>query len=62
MSVEAIKSEIRDLSASEYQSLRDWFAQRDQALWDEQVEADSKSGALDFLKREAIEERVERSL
>lgn len=34
-------------------TLRQWFAERDWAAWDREVEEDAKSGRLDFLAEEA---------
>jgi hypothetical protein len=34
----------------------DWFRAREQARWDEQLDADSASGKLDFLFAEAESE------
>ncbi len=55
--IEEILNSIESLSNSDYQRLRQWFAQRDQERWDRQIETDSESGKLDFLVKEAIEEK-----
>jgi len=62
MSVEELKSQIKELPDSEFRALADWLGDEDQQKWDRQIEEDSKSGALDFLKREAEEELSDRSL
>lgn len=48
-----IKAAIEALPEEEYAQLRQWFSERDWGKWDEQIEADSESGKLDFLIREA---------
>jgi hypothetical protein len=37
--------------------LREWFAERDWEKWDKQIEVDSKSKKLDFLIKEARDEK-----
>ncbi len=48
-----IEMAIDALPEEEYKELRRWFLERDWAKWDRQIEADSASGKLDFLVREA---------
>jgi hypothetical protein len=50
-----IEMAIDALPEEEYNELRRWFLERDWAKWDRQIEADSASGKLDFLVREAQE-------
>ncbi len=50
-----IEMAIDALPEEEYIELRRWFLERDWAKWDRQIEADSASGKLDFLVREARE-------
>ncbi len=54
---EEIKSEIEALPHREYMKLVHWFSERDWEAWDEEIERDSKSGKLDFLIEEALEEK-----
>lgn len=56
--VEEIEAAIASLPKEEYARLRDWFSERDWEKWDQQIEADSKSGKLDFLLKEALEEKT----
>ncbi len=56
--VEEIEAAISQLPPDEYRRLVDWFRAREQALWDEQLDADSASGRLDDLFREAEDEGV----
>jgi len=55
--LEEIISSIESLSEDEFVRLRDWFAERDWERWDKQIETDSESGKLDFLAKEALEEK-----
>lgn len=52
-----IKAAIEALPEDEYVQLRQWFADRDWAKWDRRLELDSESGKLDFLIKEALEEK-----
>jgi len=61
MSVEELKAGISELPESEFRLLRDWLAELDATQWDAQIKRDSDSGALDFLKREALDESAARS-
>lgn len=56
--VEEIEAAIESLSAEEYVRLRKWFSEKDWEKWDRQIEADSEAGKLDFLIREALDEKA----
>ncbi len=56
--VEEIQVAIESLPHWEYTRLRQWFSERDWRKWDEQIEADSESGKLDFLIAEARDEKA----
>ncbi len=60
--VERIQAEIESLSDTEYSRLRQWFSDKDWKKWDGQVEADSESGKLDFLVKEALDEKSKGTL
>lgn len=51
--LEAIKQQIVALPEDELSELRDRILERDWAIWDDQIEADSMSGKLDKLLEEA---------
>ena len=51
--VEEIEMAVSALPEKEYAQFREWFFERDWEKWDRQIEADSASGKLDFLVREA---------
>jgi len=55
--IEEIEATIESLSDYEYARLREWFYERDWKKWDRQIEVDSESGNLDFLIKEAIDEK-----
>jgi hypothetical protein len=60
--VERIQTEIESLSDEEYSKLRQWFSERDWEKWDRQIEEDSGSGKLDFLIKEALDEKSKGNL
>jgi hypothetical protein len=51
--IEAIEKEIQQLSEEDLSLFRKWFAEFDFALWDRQIERDSRAGKLDALINEA---------
>jgi len=55
--VSEIKKEIEELTKQEYVNLRQWFAKKDWEIWDKQIKEDSNSGKLDFLAKEAVQEK-----
>jgi hypothetical protein len=54
--VEEIEAAIDGLSPEEYRHIVQWFRAREQSRWDEQMDADSSAGKLDFLFGEAESE------
>jgi len=60
--VEEIKTAIDSLPVDDYVQLRDWFTEKDWENWDRQLEQDVRAGRLDFLAKEALEEKAERRL
>lgn len=56
--LEKIQAAIDSLSEEDYSRLREWFARKkDWEQWDQDIEVDSQSGKLDFLVKEALEEK-----
>ncbi len=53
MNVEQLKTEIETLPEKDFMRLRRWFAEKDWARWDKQIEFDVTAGKLDFLLDEA---------
>lgn len=51
--VEEIEAAIEGLPPEDYRRIAEWFRDRETGLWDEQLDADSSSGKLDFLFQEA---------
>jgi hypothetical protein len=62
MNINALKKAIESLPEEDYGQLRRWFADKDWEKWDIQLTEDSKSGKLDFLIKEAFEEKQEGKL
>lgn len=60
--VKEIEKAIELLPEEEYIQLRQWFSEKDWVKWDQQIEADSKSGKLDFLVHEALEAKSKNKL
>ncbi len=60
--VEEILCSIESLPKEEFDHLREWFYERDRERWDGRIEADSESGKLDFLVKEALDEKVKGKL
>jgi hypothetical protein len=54
--VEEIEAAIDGLPPEEYRRIVQWFRMREQRQWDEQMDADSVAGKLDFLFDEAESE------
>jgi hypothetical protein len=54
--VEAIESEIKQLSQAEFAELREWMLRRDSAVWDREIESDAASGRLDEIFKQAVAE------
>ena len=60
--IEEILCSIESLSKEEYTQLKQWLTERDWEKWDKQIEADSNSGRLDFLIKEALDEKAQGKL
>ena len=60
--VEIIESRIKELSPEELTAFRGWFIKFDAEAWDRQLEVDSQAGRLDFLVREARDEKAKGTL
>ena len=53
--IENIQQAILSLSKTDYIQLRRWLSKLDWEEWDQQIEADSADGKLDFLVTEVKE-------
>ena len=60
--VDELKREIEKLPSEEYVELIRWLSEKDWAQWDKEIEADSEAGRLDFLVREALDEKAKKTL
>ena len=60
--IENLKAEIESLPSEEVAELFRWLSQKDWERWDKEIEADSRAGSLDFLVREAGDEKAKGNL
>jgi hypothetical protein len=60
--VEELKTDIEKLSSEEAAELFRWLSEREWESWDKEMEADSQAGRLDFLVREARQEKARGTL
>ena len=60
--IDELKAEIERLPGEEFAELFRWLSEKDWEKWDEEIEADSRAGRLDFLEREAREEKAKGTL
>ncbi len=56
--LDEIKSEIEKLSSEEFTEIFHWLSEKEWERWDKEIEADSKAGKLDFLMRDARDEKL----
>ncbi len=56
-SIEEAIEFIESLPKEDFYRLRDWILERDWEQWDREIEEDSKSGKLDFLIKQALDEK-----
>ncbi len=56
--VDELKVEIERLPSEEFTELFRWLSEKDWQRWDKEIEADCQAGTLDFLVREAREEKA----
>ena len=57
-----IQQAILALPEDDYVQLRQWFGELDWKRWDEEIEADSQEGKLDFLVVQALEAKSKGTL
>jgi hypothetical protein len=60
--VEKLKAEIERLPEKEFGEIVRWLSEKDWEKWDKEIEADSESGRLDFLVREALDVKAKGTL
>ena len=56
--VDKLKTEIERLPQEEFTEPVRWLSEKNWERWDKQIEADSAVGKLDFVVREALEEKA----
>jgi hypothetical protein len=52
---EQLEQQIVALDPVELKEFREWFAEYESTAWDNQIENDAKSGALDRIARQALD-------
>lgn len=60
--VDQLKTAIERLPQEEFAELVRWLSEKDWERWDKEIEADSVGGKLDFLVREALDEKAKGTL
>ena len=60
--VQEIEAAIDGLKPDEYRRFVQWFREREQRRWDEQIDRDASAGKLDFLFEEAEQEAPQKPL
>jgi len=56
--IDELKADIEGLPSEELAELFRWLSEKEWEIWDKEIEADSRAGRLDFLVREAREEKA----
>jgi hypothetical protein len=54
--IQQIENEVSQLSPQELKRFREWFDEFDAEAWDGQFESDARSGKLDRLAEEALDD------
>jgi hypothetical protein len=60
--IDELKAEIENLPSEEFAEICRWLSEKDWERWDKEIKADSQAGRLDFLVREAREEKAKGTL
>jgi hypothetical protein len=60
--LEELERAVASLTVEEYREFRRRFLERDWEQWDQQIKEDSKAGKLDFLVKEALEDKKQGKL
>jgi len=56
--IDQLNAEIESLPSEEIAEIFRWLSEKDWEKWDKEIEADSQGGKLDFLAREARDEKA----
>jgi hypothetical protein len=60
--IDELKAEIERLPSQEFAEIFRWLSEKEWDRWDKEIEGDSDAGSLDFLVREAREEKTKGTL
>jgi len=60
--IDELKAEIERLPREGVAEIFRWLSEKDWELWDKEIEADAQTGRLDFLVREARDEKAKGKL
>ena len=60
--IDSLKAQIESLPSEEFAEIFRWLSEKDWERWDKEIAADSDAGRLDFLEREAREEKAKGKL
>jgi hypothetical protein len=60
--LDQLKAEIESLPSEQVAEIFRWLAEKDWEKWDKEIEDDSRAGKLDFLVREAREQKTKGKL
>lgn len=60
--MDELKAEIENLPREQFAEIFRWLSEQDWQRWDSEIESDSQAGKLDFLVREAREEKSKGTL
>ena len=60
--VDELITVIERLPQEEFAELVRWLSEKGWERWDKEIETDSEAGKLDFLMREALEEKAKGNL
>ncbi len=60
--IDELKAEIEKLPGEEFAEIFRLLSEKDWERWDKEIEADAQAGKLDFLVREAREEKAKGNL
>lgn len=56
--LDELEAAVEQLDPQAYSRFRNWFLDYDWNVWDRQIEADAAAGRLEFLAREARDEKA----
>ncbi len=60
--IDELKADIERLPGEEVAELFRWLSEKEWENWDEEMRADSQAGRLDFLVREAVDQKARGTL